>query len=119
MTIHQNSHREVRILMIVLFASSLFALSACHAREVGAADLQKLIQQSLKPGDSGAEIVRFFEEHKLPYDFDLVNQRYESVVPASQQRNIIGVKSAISIYIYVNKDRSFQRAEVEKFYTYI
>lgn len=98
----------------------LLAIFGCQDKDKAAvAEVEKLIQQNLKPGDSDAKIVEFFKQNQFPYSFDNFNHRYQSGVPKSEKTDAKGVKSAIAIYIYVNQDRSFQKAEVQMVYTYL
>jgi hypothetical protein len=109
-----------RTLKIILMLLPLLAMFGCQDKDKAAvAEVEKLIQQNLKPGDPSAKIEAFFKQHDLPYGFDGLNQRYQSRVPSSEKTDSKGVKSSIGMYIYVNKDRSFQKAEVRMDYTYL
>jgi hypothetical protein len=83
------------------------------------ADIEQLIQQNLKPGDPDAKIVEFLKRNGFPYNFNEFEHRYESGVPKSEETDSKGVKSVITINIYVNDNRSFKKAEVRKAYTYL
>jgi hypothetical protein len=108
------------LMMISLMLLFPLAMFGCHDKDRDAvAEVQKLIQQNLKPGDSQAKIEAFFKENKLPYDFDRFNQLYLSGIPSSRKTDSKGVESVITIKIYVNQDRSFQKADVRMSYTYL
>jgi len=92
---------------------------AARANDTTVQKLQLLINQSLHPGDSTQKIEAFLREYKLPFDFDPFNSRYQSRVPNSETKSIIGVEGVVIVYIYVAKDRSFQKAEVRRIYTYL
>jgi hypothetical protein len=102
--------------IIVLMLFPLLAMYGCQDKDKAAvADMEGLIQQNLKPGDPAAKIEAFFKQHNLPYGFDRFNQRYESTMDLPGRK----IESVVTIYIYVNEDRSFKRAEVRMSYTYL
>jgi hypothetical protein len=107
-------------LKIICMLIPLLAIFGCQDKDKAAVtEVEKLILQNLKPGDPDAKIVEFFKQNKFPYSFDDFNHRYQSGVPSSEKTDSKGVKSVIAIYIYVNQDRSFQKAEVQMVYTYL
>ena len=98
---------------------SLLAMFGCKdkGRET-VAEMQTLIHQNLKPGDSEAKIEGFLKQNRIPYDFDAFNHRFQSRVPSSEKTNWIGIESVVMIHIYVNEDRTFKNADVRMVYTW-
>lgn len=111
----------MRPIIIVLTALSFaFVNAGCQpAANVSPMSIQQDIQASLKPGDSKDKIIEFFNRHNYPYSYNEFLNRFESSVPSSQARNIIGVKSVIIINIYVDNNGDFTRSEVQTVNTYI
>jgi hypothetical protein len=92
------------------------AMFGCHDRDKAAvADMEELIHQTLKPGDSAVKIEAFFKDQNLPYDFDRFNQGYQATMTLEGR----AIESVVTIYIYVNGDHSFKRAEVRMSYTFL
>jgi hypothetical protein len=107
-------------LRIILLLLPFLAMVSCYGKESpSVADIEKLIQQNLKPGDPADKIETFLKQNGFPYNFDAFAHRYESSVPKSESTDAKGVKSVITINIYVNEDRTFQKAEVRTVYTYL
>ena len=108
--------RTLKMILIMLIPA--LAVFGCHDKDREAvAQIQQLIQQNLKPGDPAAKIEAFLQAKKIPYGFDGFAKRYQCRVPSSARTDARGVESVVLIYIYVNADHSFQRAEVEAGYT--
>lgn len=98
----------------------LLAVFGCgNSGSYSVRNVERLIEQNLKPGDPDRQIVEFFKRNGFPYSFNNFERRYQSYVPKSEQIDSRGVKSVITIDIYVNEDRSFKRVEVRKAYTYL
>lgn len=107
-------------LKLIFILIPLFAIFGCSDKgDPSVAEVEALIQKNLIPGDSGEKIVELLNRRGFPYNFNEFELRYESYAPKSQATNSKGVKSVIAIDIYVNKDRSFKRAEVRKVFTYL
>ncbi len=110
--------RTLKMMLIMLLPA--LAVFGCHEKDREAvAQVEQLIQQNLKPGDPATKIEEFLKQHGFPYNFNEFEHRYETGVPASRKTDSKGVESVITINIYVNPDRSFQRAEVRTTNTYL
>jgi hypothetical protein len=109
--------KTLKITLLMLL--TMLAVFGCHDQNrqdrEAVADMEKLIQQNLKPGDPDAKIEAFFKQHNLSYAFDRFNQGYESGVRLKDRK----IESVVTICIYVNPDRSFNKAEVRMSYTYL
>lgn len=70
------------------------------------------IEASLRPGDSSEKIEAYFTQQELSASFDRSQQRYQSIIrhPESNYH-------AIVVYVYVDKERRFTRAEANDSYT--
>jgi len=93
--------------------------SSVKQKVAGVSDVERMIQQNLKPNDPDAKIVEFLTQSSFPYNFNEFEHRYESYVPKSQNTDSKGMGSVIGIDIYVNEDRSFKKVMVETVYTYL
>jgi hypothetical protein len=92
----------------------LLAMFGCKDKDKAAvADMERLIQLNLKPGDPDTKIETFFRQHKLPYGFDRFGQGYQATMTLEGR----AIESVVTIYVYVNGDHSFKRAEVRMSYT--
>lgn len=81
-------------------------------------ELRRDIDQSLTVGDSYEKIERFLNDRGLLYTFDYHSSRFQAsfdVNAATYDTDL----SNIGVYIYVDSDRKFVKAEVERVYTYI
>jgi hypothetical protein len=80
--------------------------------DVTPADVLTQIDASLGPGDSSEAIEAYFSDEGLGVSFDGFNQRYQSIIrhPESNYH-------AIVIYVYVDEERRFIRAEAHDSYT--
>jgi hypothetical protein len=106
-------------LKIISAVISLFAIFGCHTDKAEVTKIQELIQQNLKPGDSDTKIVEFLKQNGFTYSFFDYMNRYECLVPKSENTDWKGVRGVIQMYIYVKADRTFNRAEVTMVYTYL
>ena len=107
-------------LKLIFMLIPIFAIFGCNDKgDPSVAEVEKLIQQNLKPGDPDAKVVDLLNRSGFPYNFNEFELRYESYMPKSQTTDFNGMESVIGIDIYVNKDRSFKRAEVRKVFTYL
>jgi len=108
-----------KTLIIALMLLPLLAMFGCQDKDRAAvAEVQKLFDQNLKPGDPDSKIVALFKQHNIPYDFDRFGFGYQSTIPASRKTDWKGVESVITIYVHLNQDRSFKSVDVRMSYTW-
>ena len=80
--------------------------------DVTTAEVLNQIEASLGPGDSSERIEAYFAQRGLGASFDRFQQRYQSII-----RHPDSNYHAIVIYVYVDEDRRFTRAEAYDTYT--
>ena len=73
-------------------------------------EVSTLIARELVIGAPSTDIEAFFKRHDLPFTYDRIQDRYQSLIRITEFH-------AILIYIYVSKDKDFARAEVKNGYT--
>lgn len=101
----------LNILKVIILGCCLFC-SGCYGDVMSKSDIEKVISENLKQGSSEQEIVNFFESQGWNYGFNrhvgrfLASNPKEDTLPDIYGRN--------QIYIYVNDEKEFVRAEVEK-----
>lgn len=81
-------------------------------------ELETLINKNLSAGDSHEQIESFFKANGFGFDYDRFNKRYQSGYPPARNKDSLGVQEDVVIYVYVNDDKTFKKAIVEKVYTY-
>ena len=81
-------------------------------------ELESLINSHLSPGDSHQEIEYFLNERGFSFGYDRFTKRYYSEYLPGRKTYSNGMKEAIGIDIYVDDDKAFKEAVVEKSYTY-
>ncbi len=78
-----------------------------------AEEVRQLIAAELQVGSDAQEIVDFFERHNISYSYDRFSNRYQAVI-----RDVSPVlDQAVVIHVYVDREKSFQRAEVQDSFT--
>ena len=81
-------------------------------------ELRRDIDQSLTVGDSYEKIERFLSERGLLYTFDYHSSRFRAGFDADADTYDPNLSNMV-VYIYVDSDGRFVKAEVERVYTYI
>lgn len=106
------------LFIITIIAWLGFLLSACSTQSevMNTKELETLINQNLKPGDSSEKIEAFLKEQKWPFAYDRFSSRYSTRYPEGDLDNAF-IKKGIAIWIYVDESKAFARAEVEEVYT--
>lgn len=99
------------LLLLMLLALPL--LVACGSTlDVTASEVEQKISSELSPGDGYGKIEAYFEKEGLPFSYDEFNSRYQSII-----RETDSSFHAIVIYVYVDGDRNFIKAETIDSYT--
>jgi len=80
-------------------------------------ELENLISEHLKPGSTNQEIIAFFEMQKWLYSFDRFSNRYQARDP--KEDRLPEFLGGHQIYIYVDDEKNFIRAEVDKVFNSI
>jgi len=78
--------------------------------------LRSDIEQSLTVGDSYEKIERFLSERGLLYSFDYHSSRFQARFDPNADTYDPDL-SNVGVYIYVDTDRRFVKAEVRRIYT--
>lgn len=107
-----------RVLVFVFLAT----IAACGGDIVQeGADQQKAnevelsIHTELQVGAASQAIEEYFDRHGIAYSYDKFARRYQAIV-----RNVAissDVDQAIVIYVYVDEEKRFQRAEAHDSFT--
>lgn len=95
----------------------IFFCSGCNGDVMSKADIEKVISENLKPGNENQKIIEFFESQSWVFGFDRHQSRYQARNPEEDGRS--GFLGGYQIYIYVNDNKEFVRAEVEKVFNAI
>ena len=117
--------REIGMICLcrILIAVLLGVLPGCHAggpevslpNQVGANEIRGLIAKELPARSSSDAIESFFEKHKLQYSYDRFMRRYQAIL--RDATSIPGQDHAVVIYVYIDSDGAFVRAEVHDSFT--
>ena len=105
----------IRSKAATISAFILLSASACACGptlDVTPSEVVSQIEASLGPGDNSEKIEAYFAEQELGASFDRFNQRYQSII-----RHPDSNYHAIVIYVYVDKEHRFTRAEANDSYT--
>lgn len=98
----------------------LFAVIAVSCigggNDVKLIELRRDIDRSLTVGDSYEKIERFLSERGLLYTFDYHQSRFRAGFDADFDTYDPDLSNVV-VYTYVDSDRRFVRAEVERVYT--
>lgn len=91
-------------------------LIECIGTNMNKKQIEKLINQNLKPGDSESKIVIFFESQGWLYEYDKYSERFQAKSPGTLTNYFIFEKG-IQIYIYLDENMLFKKAEVIEVYS--
>ena len=107
--------RRISIVLLLLLLH-LLAGASCMSQKQDkmVAAIENEIAQELQVGDSFEEIESFLKDHGMVYDFDYDSGRFQARLPEDERK-----ADNIAIYLYVDIDGRFLRAEVERVYTYL
>ena len=116
-------------LFALLFTTSLLlsGLTACSNKSKEfpeehdmppVSEIQKQVLHALKPGDPETTIITYLKATGWKFGWDALSKRYECLYP-KENRDSIGQRSNISMYIYLNEDRSFKSAAISEVYTFL
>ena len=94
-----------------VIAISVFC-SGCYGEAMSKNELEKLINENLQLGSSNEQILRFLNRCGWMYDFDRHAQRYQARDPAEDK--LPDIYGGYQIYIYVDEEKRFVKAKVEK-----
>lgn len=101
----------LRFLKAITLGFCLFC-SGCYGEFMSKSDIEKVISENLKQGSSEKEIVSFFESQGWSYGFNRHVGRFFASNP--KEDKLPDIYGRNQIYIYVNDEKDFVRAEVEK-----
>ena len=83
--------------------------------ETKAADVRVLIANDLRVGSTSSEIENFLKRNKINYSYDRFSKRYQGIIrDVSDNKNI---DQAVTIYIFVDEEKSFKSSEVRDSFT--
>lgn len=100
--------------LITLLTLTLLLSSCFQKLEVTPEEVVSEINAKLIAGDEKEKIEAYFKNKDLDSSFDNYAQRYQSII-----RHPESGFHAIVIYIYVDENQSFIRAEVNDSYTFL
>lgn len=79
--------------------------------------VEEMIKRELRVGSSTEDIEAFYKKNNISYSYDNFAKRYQSTI-----RNIPTMPwldKSIGIYIYVDDEKKFLKAEVDYSYTFL
>ena len=82
--------------------------------DINPQDIESSINAALKPGDRAEKIEEYLASQKLESSYDEFSSRYQGII-----RHPDSNFHAITFYIYVDKNKSFTRAEANDSYTFL
>ena len=103
---------------LILILTTIFYGCSNTADVMTTIELESLINSHLSSGDSHQEIEHFLKEQGFSFGYDRFTKRYYSEYLPGRKTYSNGMKEAIGIDIYVDDDKAFKEAVVEKSYTY-
>lgn len=101
------AHKTILVLVTITICGML---TQCRGDTMTKEEIEKVISQGLEAGSTEQEIFAFMDSREWEYLYDPYMNRYqaydpeESKLPEWYGRNIV--------FLYVNSDREFVRAEV-------
>lgn len=82
-----------------------------------AVEVRGLIEAELRVGSTSDDIEIFFEKHDIGYSYIRFDERYHGIIrDVSESKE---VDQAVTINIYVDKNKSFKSSEVDDSFTAI
>lgn len=102
--------RNVIALLAVLF----FAAGCFPTLDVTPAEVEKQFCSALKVGDSAEAIEKYLRKRGLDGSYDINQSRYQSII-----RHPDSGFHAITIHIFVDKQKRFVRVEAHDSYTFL
>lgn len=106
-----------KLIRSIVFLAYVFLSAGCaQGDEMTKEDVNKLIASELSVGKNSDAIENFFIKRNLPFSYNKISHRYQSII-----RDVGGkfdlADKAIIIHIYVDEERRFIRAEAEYSFT--
>ena len=105
---------SVRQIAGILLIAVAFLIGCFRTLDVTPADVEKQINAALKPGDSAETIEQYFSGRGLGYSYNKRESRYKSII-----RHPDSNFHAIVIYVWVDKQKKFVKAEAHNSYTFL
>ena len=107
---------KLKIKVIIIALSFWVLLTGCEEKGMTADDVEKLIQNNLRVGDSSAAIEAFLDNQKIAHSYDDFNKRYQCIIRDPSPKYPKG-RHSIVIHIYVDKNKNYERVEVRNSFT--
>ena len=110
----------------IIFSIVVFFNASCDDGEIivlsgvnekKAEEVKILIEAELRVGSTSDEIEHFFNEHHIVFSYDRFSERYQGIIRDVSDDD--EVDQAITIYIYLDKEKLFKLLEVEDSFTAI
>jgi len=95
----------------------LLCLGCLYSDVMSKEEIENLISQNLKLGSTNKEIITFFKNQDWVYGFNRHLNRYRARDP--EEDTLPEYLGRHRIYIYVDDEKKFIRAEVEKLFNFI
>ena len=112
-------HKVKPFIKLVSFLLIMLTITTgCAEDAVTSGKIEKLIGETLEVGDSSLEIESFLKQNEITFAFDRFNVRYQGLINDPSKYKPEGYHSIV-IYIYVDENKAFKRAEVRDSYTII
>lgn len=101
--------------LLSLTALAISAGACSEGARTSVKVVEAMINSELPVGSSSQQIEQFFQKHGLPFSYDRFSKRYNSIIRnVSPQPN---TDHAIVIYLYVDDEGKFTRAEIRDSFT--
>jgi len=106
---------KIKIIILSLVVFSFIAIQVLFPTlDVNPQDVESGINTALKPGDSAEKIEEYLASQQLESFYDRFSSRYQGII-----RHPDSNFHAITFYIYVDKNKTFTRAEANDSYTFL
>ena len=103
---------KVQSFFKIILLGCYMVCSGCNGDVMTKNEIEEAIAKDLSPGSDNQKIIKLFERYNWIYDFNRHIGRYQARNP--EEDKLPEVIGRNQIYIYVNEEKEFVRAEVEK-----
>jgi hypothetical protein len=93
-----------------ILAVTLLAGCARSEVEMNASKLRQIVASRLHPGDSQDAIIRFYNDNGIHFTYFRELGRYEAFYPLGKHE--IDRGHTLQVFIYVQKNGSFEKADI-------
>jgi hypothetical protein len=103
-----------KAIITVVLTACVLIIAACLIKQPALVrQLETDIRQQLPPGAPERNIISFMNNHGLFYVYDDVRMCFQASSAASRQKSWFGMESVVALNVFVNKDKTVSRTEVQ------